>query len=116
MPKDDESKLKELAILQDKFASNLDSRIGDVASILQEMRDVSNQDEFNLLLKNMQSSAHKLLGSAGSYGFPEVSRICQQIEIITLECDADSKMMAPDRFEALENLVVQLRENEAGSI
>ena len=114
MPKDDKGMLNELAILQDKFASNLDSRIGDIASTLQELRDVSKQEEFSFRLKNLQSLAHKLSGSVGSYGFAEVSRICQQIDIITLECDADSKMMATDRYEALENLVVQLRENEAG--
>lgn len=109
MPINNENKLSELALLQEKFASNLEGRIADITSFSQRLGDVSNKNEHDILLASLQSSAHKLSGSAGSYGFPEVSRICKQIDIVIKEYDDDIQMMPKNRIDELKNLMVQLK-------
>ena len=109
MTTDNEKQLNELAKLREKFAKSLDGRIEEIASLSQKISDNPNQREASLLQTSLRSSAHKLSGSAGSYGFPEVSRICKQIDIFTQGCEELIDRSSKERLDTLKCLVAQLK-------
>ena len=109
MTTDNEKQLSELAKLREKFARSLDDRIEEIASLSQKISDNPNQREASLLQTSLRSLAHKLSGSAGSYGFPEVSRICKQIDIFTQECEELINRSSKERLDILKSLVAELR-------
>ncbi len=89
-------------VLQEQFCADLSARLEHIlttghnwlATETQAMPD----DEFLI-------SAHKLAGSAGSFGFPEISTLCQQIEDAIRENNSASRQAIPGLLDQLRAFI-----------
>ena len=74
--------------LKQQFRAGLPARLEHIHTLGYHWLDAESQaasgDDFQTLV-------HNLAGSAGSYGFPEITLLCQKIEVAILENDMASK-------------------------
>ena len=75
----DKDKFVTINQIWSKFKDLAFQRLADLENLAVAVADKSLSDE---LYKQAKSSAHKLAGSLGCFGFPEGSRIAKQIEIL----------------------------------
>ncbi|NOZ37604.1 MAG: Hpt domain-containing protein [Gammaproteobacteria bacterium] len=87
------------AVLQQQFCNDLPIRLGQIISTGQHWLSAetapASGGEFLILV-------HSLAGSAGSFDFPEISAICQQIENAIRENNPASK-------QTIQHLLNQLQ-------
>ncbi|MBC8338572.1 MAG: Hpt domain-containing protein [Rhodospirillales bacterium] len=107
----DEELLAKIKILQDAFKANLEDRLAEVDAALDSLRTAGedNADALNHLM----GLAHKLTGSAGTFGFPATSDAAGELETL---CESLEKAGgdASAHFDRIAALVDGLRQAAAG--
>lgn len=81
----------ELRDIVEEFVRELDTRLTELRAAFDRL----DWDQLTIL-------AHRLKGAGGSYGFPEISRLCAELERSFRAHDAHD---FPDRITYLESLV-----------
>ena len=75
-------------------------------AILENLVALPGKDNITSELQAAKSSAHKLAGSLGCFGFPEGSKIAKEIELLL-----GHKSLEPGDFERVSSLTKSLRED-----
>ncbi len=87
--------------LQQRFRARLPARLHDIVRLGEQWLAVETaatvDNEFQMLV-------HNLAGSAGSYGFPEIGGLCQQIEDAIRDNNTVSKKTIRAGLERLQAL------------
>ncbi len=86
-------------VLQQQFCTDLPARLEHILAAGHNWLAAETQATPN---GEFLISVHKLAGSAGSFGFPEISTLCQQIEDAIRENDPTSR-------QAIHGLLDQLQ-------
>lgn len=72
--------------LQDLYISSFPDKITVLKSKLAELP----QGPSSAALEELKSAVHKLAGSAGSYGFPEIANLARNIEAVIKSDDSST--------------------------
>jgi HPt (histidine-containing phosphotransfer) domain-containing protein len=110
----DEDLQTKLKTLQDAYRDKLDARLDEVDTALNSLRasDGSTAEDLDTLL----ALAHKLTGSAGTFGLPAVSDAAEKLETLCASL-VDEGKDASAEMEQITRLVNDLRkaaEKETG--
>ncbi len=87
--------------LQHQFTAGLPARLRQIKEAGKNWLDAqtpSSNSDFQVLV-------HNLAGAAGSYGFAEITALCQQIEDAILENNPASKKIIHARLEQLQTFI-----------
>lgn len=103
-----------LKVLRDAYKANLDARLDEIDAALDSLRtaDSGNAEELETLLR----LAHKLTGSAGTFGLLAISNAARELEALC-ESLVNEKKNASAEMERIGELVNNLRkaaEKETG--
>src|SRR5262249_42766569 len=90
------SALAALADLRRAYARMLPNRVGRISSVLRSWRNAPDNARVR---ERARTLAHRLRGTAGSYGFPEVGAIVGRVEDAILVA-SDARLAAWDAIEA----------------
>lgn len=71
---------RKLEALRASFASNLAGAMHELESAAEDMRDGAPAEDVHGALQTIHARAHKLAGSAATFGFPRVGEIAQDLE------------------------------------
>ncbi len=100
---------KRYVVLQQQFCNNLPIRLGQILSAghnwLTAETPPASGGEFLI-------SVHSLAGSAGSFGFPKISTLCQQIEEAIRENDPASRQAIYSLLDQLQAAIKKCRNKD----
>jgi HPt (histidine-containing phosphotransfer) domain-containing protein len=71
---------RKLEALRASFASNLAGAMRELESAAQDLGDGAPDEDVHGALQAIHARAHKLAGSAATFGFPRVGEIAQDLE------------------------------------
>lgn len=102
---DTESSVQEqLALLKASFGSNLTERFGEIRDAAAPLtQPTANADETARAIDTLQALAHKLTGSAGTFGFAKVSQVARTLETKSGELK-DASISEEDRATLLKRV------------
>jgi chemotaxis protein histidine kinase CheA len=104
---DDDDTIK---ILKDMFKQKLPDKMAKINSEWQAIeKKWDDKEQLALLFK----SIHMLRGSAGSYGFPEISESIKELEIYLNELMKQNNSMSTDQKTKIEMMLQKLQETVA---
>lgn len=100
---------EKMAALQAKFKGQLKERYESIALPWQEYLDSNNHEA----LINAHMAAHKMAGSAATFGFTEVSKLAKEAEYAmdpliadtSVEIDEASRALISSNLEKMQQLV-----------
>lgn len=100
MPEPDEALERALRALREEYLAESPRRIAELWSALER---VQNGDPAGL--DQLRTLTHRLAGSGGGYGFPEISRTAQHADILCRAAMEAGTMPAGAEFARLRELV-----------
>jgi HPt (histidine-containing phosphotransfer) domain-containing protein len=96
-----------LADLTTAYVASLPERMNQIEQARDQWANTHETDDGPAALKSLHASAHKLAGSAATYGFHDLGTIASELEI-ACHCQmgiAADDMMPPPGIEAIASLV-----------
>lgn len=93
--------------LRDKYDTMVPSIIADLEKLIENIKKKPDKDSISELRK----SVHKIAGSAGSVGYPEVSTLCKtwELDLIKKMDQVDSAPVAQDWLKAQDEYLRKLK-------
>ena len=88
--------------LQQQFRSRLPARL---LAIIHSGKDWLATENSTARNTHFQQRVHDLAGSAGSYGFPEITRLCQKIEVAIQDNQPTSKKAMHTWLDQLQTFI-----------
>lgn len=110
MPDENPDIAEKLAALKLAYVGQLGERIGLLESACAEMSSDSDQDQNEKALEDLMFNAHKLAGTAGTFGFPELGDKGAEIEIICEEVIAAKANLPQEKIAQLKQLIDNCRD------
>ena len=107
---------KQLAALQDSFAAGLDARFDEMDAVFATIGDDSRPEDARQSVKSLCDLAHKLVGSAGTFGFGGLSEAARVLESVceTVLKRPDGAIM--ERRDEIAGLLAALRSSAKSDV
>lgn len=100
---------KKLAALKQTYVSQLGERIGSLDTAFQAIRDGNDFDTIKEGLVDLSFNAHKLAGTAGTFGFLELGEAGADIEIKSDEFVKIGVVLSDGEKDELAEMLVTCR-------
>jgi len=98
-----------LARLGDSFAEKLNQRAANIITAFEKARKPASPESFTRSLKNLGNIAHKLAGTAGTFGYTALSEHAQKLETAILEGKFGKAGPRSGHIDQIEELVGNIK-------
>jgi len=97
----------QLAALRADFADGLPKRVSDLEAAAEGVAAPLDDNGFTAL-QNLRDHAHKMCGSAPTFGFTTVGDVAYELEMVCEEMLADRDNPSPPKIGEIEPLVAKI--------
>ena len=100
---------RKLEVLSVRFASGLDAKLAEIEIAAGGLREGAPVDESKAALQALSGLAHRLAGSAGTFGFAALGRTALKLEILCLTIVEQHQGLSAERHAEIKGLLPVLR-------
>ncbi len=101
-----------LAVLKANFATKLPAKINAIDDAVQNITDADDPDKRRAAFADLQSMAHKLAGSAGTYGLMTIGHTARNLELLCVAIGTRGDFPDDAEIREIRDLVELLRHGE----